>query len=103
MWQTFDLQNPAIEYILLALLTHSQLALLNGRIGNRIHQVSQGDPWLHLTLETHQYRLRHIERHCPHCSSECHESRACGERYPYREPCVRIATGTYRIRQDHTV
>ena len=68
-----------------------------------MHQVSQGDPRLHLPLKAHQHRFGHIQRHHPSRGGEGDQARASREGDTDREAGMRVPTGTDRIRQQHAV
>ena len=72
-------------------------------VGNGVHQIAQRDAGLHLALETHQHRFRHVERHDAGRGSEGHQAGAGRERNADREARVRIAAGADGVRQQHAV
>ena len=103
VWQTFDFEDTAGEDVLLTLLLDSQQAGLDRVQGNRIHQVTQGHSRLHLALEAHQHRLRHVQRHHAGCCSKRHQTGTCGEADTDRETGVAVATSAHGIRQQQAV
>ena len=101
--QTFDLENPARKDIFLALLLYRQQALFDRIVRNRIDQIAQGHTRLHLTLETHQHRFRHIERHHTRRRGKGHQSGTGGKRNADRESGMTVATGADSVRQKQAV
>ncbi len=101
--QPLDLEHATIEDVLLALLLDGQLAALDRLVGDRVDEITQGDPRLHLALEAHQHRFRHIQRHHAQRRGEGHQAGAGREGDAQRETGMRVATGTDGIRQDHAV
>ena len=101
--QTFDLEDATREDVFLTFLLHGQQALLDGVQRDGVDQVTQGDPRLHFTFETHQHRFRHIQRHHAGRGGEGHQTRACREGDADWETGVGVTAGTHGIRQQHAV
>ncbi|CSC67063.1 Uncharacterised protein [Vibrio cholerae] len=59
-----------------------------------MHQITQRDPRLHLTLKAHQNRFRHIQWHYPSRGSKRHQTRTCWERNTQWETSMRVTTST---------
>src|SRR5690606_2976824 len=101
--QTFDFENAAGEDVLLAFLLDGQQALLDGVVGDGMDQVTQGDTRLHLALEAHQNRFRHVQRHDAGGCGEGYQAGTGRERNADWEAGVRVAAGADGIRQQHAV
>ena len=68
-----------------------------------MHEITQSDTRLHLTLKAHQYRFRHVQRHHAGSCGKRHQSRAARERDPHGKARMRITTGTHGVRQQHAI
>ncbi|OIQ79065.1 hypothetical protein GALL_392070 [mine drainage metagenome] len=101
--QAFDLQDAAIEHVLLARLANGEIAVLDRGIGNGVDQVAQSDAGLHGAGETHQNRLRHVQGHGAHGGGESHQAGTGRERDADGEPGVRVAASAHGVGQDHAV
>ena len=93
--QSLDLQDAAVEDVLLALLLHGEQSLLDGVVGNGVHQVPQRDPRLHLPREAHQHGLGHVQRHHSGGRGKGHQPGARGEGDAQREAGVGIPPGAH--------
>mmetsp|Transcript_22464 Transcript_22464/g.56775 ORF Transcript_22464/g.56775 Transcript_22464/m.56775 type:complete len:212 (+) Transcript_22464:2214-2849(+) len=89
--------------VLLALLLHGQQPLLDRVVGDRVHEIPQRDPRLQGTVEPHQHRLRHVQRHHAGGGRERHESRARREGNTQREPRVGVSARAHLVGQEHAV
>ena len=101
--QALDFQDTAGEDVLLTFLRHRQQARLNRRVRNGVDQVAQGDAGLHGSLEAHQHRFRHVQRHGAGGGGERHQAGAGREADADREASVRIAAGADGVGQQHPV
>ena len=103
VFQTFDFQNTAGEFVDLTFLLNGQDALFDTVQRNGVHQIAQGDTRLHLAFEAHQHRFRHIQWHNTGRCGERHQTRTRREGNTHREAGVGVTTGTHRVRQQHAV
>mmetsp|Transcript_112737 Transcript_112737/g.158152 ORF Transcript_112737/g.158152 Transcript_112737/m.158152 type:complete len:628 (+) Transcript_112737:200-2083(+) len=101
--QAFDLQNAAVEDVLLSLLLHGQQSLLDGIVWDGVDQVTQGHSWLHLAAEANQDRLGHVQGHHPRGGAEGHQAGAGGEGDAQREAGVRVSACSDLIGEQHSV
>jgi len=82
---------------------YSEKALLDGSVRNSLHEITECDTRLHLSLESHEDRFGHVERHNSCSRSEGDETRSSRERNANRESSMRITTSTNRIRHKHAI
>mmetsp|Transcript_58183 Transcript_58183/g.161157 ORF Transcript_58183/g.161157 Transcript_58183/m.161157 type:complete len:626 (+) Transcript_58183:355-2232(+) len=101
--EALDLEDTAREDVLLALLLDGEVARLDGVVRDGVDEVTEGDARLHVTLEAHEHRLGHVQRHGAGGRRECDEARARRERDADRKAGVRVAAGANRVRQEHAV
>mmetsp|Transcript_9394 Transcript_9394/g.17930 ORF Transcript_9394/g.17930 Transcript_9394/m.17930 type:complete len:528 (+) Transcript_9394:888-2471(+) len=101
--KTFDFQNTSRKDILLALLFRSKESHLNGRVGDGLDQITEGDTGLHFSVELNEDRFGHVQRHDTRGGRKGHETRTSGKGNTNGETSVRITTGTDGIRQEHAV
>src|SRR5690606_1081692 len=98
-----DFGDAAGEGVELAFLLNGQQAFRDGRVRNRVDQVTQGAAWRQLALEAHEDRRRHVRRHDAGASGEGDQARTGREGNADREAGVRVTTGTDGVRQQHAV
>mmetsp|Transcript_38436 Transcript_38436/g.78664 ORF Transcript_38436/g.78664 Transcript_38436/m.78664 type:complete len:628 (+) Transcript_38436:189-2072(+) len=101
--QALDLQDSAVEDVLLPLLLHGQQSLLDGIVRDGMDQVAQGHPRLHLATEADQNRLGHVQGHHPRGGAEGHQAGAGGEGDAQREAGVRVSACSDLIGEQHSV
>src|SRR5690606_36566769 len=101
--QTFDLEDTAREDVLLAFLLDGQVTFLDGVVGDRMDQITQGDTGLHYAFETHQNRFRPVQRHHVGRSGKGDQTGAGREGNAHGEAGVRVTTGTDGIGTQHAV
>mmetsp|Transcript_44158 Transcript_44158/g.84388 ORF Transcript_44158/g.84388 Transcript_44158/m.84388 type:complete len:463 (-) Transcript_44158:1563-2951(-) len=101
--EALNLQDAAGEDVLLPLLLHRQHSLLDGVVGDGVHEVAQRDSRLHLPREAHQHRLRHVQGHHTGGRSKCHKTRPCGEGDADGEARVGVPPSAHGVGQKHAV
>mmetsp|Transcript_16984 Transcript_16984/g.45786 ORF Transcript_16984/g.45786 Transcript_16984/m.45786 type:complete len:447 (-) Transcript_16984:1403-2743(-) len=101
--EALDLEDASREDVLLALLLHSEEALLDGHIGDGVHEVAQGHAGLHGAREAHKHRLRHVQGHEARGGREGDEARAGGEGDTDGEARVGVPSRAHSVRHEHAV
>mmetsp|Transcript_24495 Transcript_24495/g.47393 ORF Transcript_24495/g.47393 Transcript_24495/m.47393 type:complete len:1032 (+) Transcript_24495:111-3206(+) len=96
-------EDASGEDVFLSLLFDGEESVLDGRVGNGLDEVAEGDAGLHRSLEPHQYALGHVEGEDSRGGGEGDETGSGGEGNAEGKARVGIASRAHGVGDEHPV
>jgi len=101
--EPLNFENFPREDVDLPLLLYGEEPHVDGFKGDRMDEVAEGDPGLHLPGEPNPDRLGHVQGHDARGSTESNQATSSRKRNTNGEAGVGVASGSDRVGQKHPV